>query len=119
MKHVLFIAAIMFSAVVFGQTATPIQEKKAEFYAQEAISYFKLKEKHKNSIYEAKLGMLVAQKEMERKKKAGELEEADVDSYRKKNVYPFTQKLLDIIGITWKELSPFNDIVHPKMNEIK
>lgn len=117
MKHLFIIAAMLLSAVVNAQTE--VQKKKAAFYAEEAVTYFKLKDKQKNGIYEAKLGMLVAQKEMEAKKKSGELPESEADEYRKKNVYPFTQKILNIIGITWKELAPFNDIVHPKMNEIK
>ena len=117
MKNLLIIAAMFLAGIVNAQT--DFQKKKAEFYATEAVSYFKLKEKQKAGIYEAKLGMLVAQKEMDAKKKSGEIPESELDAYRKKNVYPYTQKILDIIGITWKELAPFNDIVHPKMNEIK
>jgi hypothetical protein len=117
MKTILIVAAMMLAGVVNAQT--DMQKKKADFYATEALSHFKLNESKKTAIYDAKLGMLVAQKEMDAKKKSGELPESEVDAYRRKNIAPFTAKLLEVIGVTWQELSPFNDIVHPKMNALK
>jgi hypothetical protein len=117
MKTILLIATLLFTIGV--QAQTPMQKKKADYYANEAISYFKLSDSKKSEIYENKLQLLMAQKEMDTKRKSGELPESEVDAYRKKNVYPFTQKLLTIIGVTFKELSAFNDIVHPVMNQLK
>lgn len=119
MKSLFVFAAMLCSGFVNAQAPTPMQQKKADFFAAEAITYFKLDESKKKGISDAKLGLLIAQKEMERKKKAGELPESEVDDYRKKNVYPFTQKILNIIDIKFKELNDFNMIVHPKMNQIK
>ena len=117
MKILFIVAGLLLAGVVNAQTE--LQKKKAEFYAAEAITYFKLNETKTKDIAEAKLNLMIAQKEMERKKKAGELSEADTDAYRKKNVYPHTQKILNIVGIKFKELNEFNEIVHPKMNQIK
>lgn len=117
MRKVLMLVAILFASVANAQTE--IQKKKADFFASEAITYFKLDESKKTTIAEAKLSLMIAQKEMEEKKKAGQLAEAEVAEYRKKNVFPFSQKLMNIIGIKWNELNTFNEIVHPKMNEIK
>ncbi len=117
MKSTLIIAAMLLYGVVSAQT--DLQKKKAEFYASEAITYFKLDESKKKGISEAKAELLVAVKEMERKKKDGELPDAEADSYRRSNILPITQKILKIINITFKELNPFNDITNPKMNQIK
>lgn len=117
MKYLLIIAALFFTGVVNAQN--DLQKKKAEFFASEAIVHFKLDESKKASIAEAKMSLMTAQIEMEAKKKAGELAEADAAEYRKKNVFPFSQKLMKIIGVQWPELSAFNEIVHPKMNQIK
>jgi hypothetical protein len=117
MKKLLFIVAILFAGTVFAQTE--IQKKKADLFASEAITYFKLDESKKAAIAEAKVKLIMAQKEMEDKKKSGELPEADVAEYRKKNVFPFSQKLMDIMGIKWSDLNAFNEIVNPKLNAIK
>ena len=117
MKILFIVTGLFFAGVVNAQTE--LQKKKAEFYAAEAITYFKLNESKKKDVAEAKLNLMIAQKEMERKKKAGELSEADSDAYRKMNVYPNTQKILDIVGVNFKVLNEFNEIVHPKMNQIK
>lgn len=117
MKKLLFIVAILIAGVVNAQTE--IQKKKAELFATEAITHFKLDESKKPGIYEAKLNLMVAQKLMEEKKKSGELAEADADEYRKKNVFPFSQKLMNIMGIKWPELNAFNEMVNPKLNAIK
>jgi hypothetical protein len=117
MKKFLLLTAILF--VGFAQAQTELQKKKADFFAAEAITYFKLDESKKASIAEAKLGLMLAQKEMEEKKKAGQIPEAEAAEYRKKNVFPFSQKLMNIFGVKWNELNAFNEIVHPKMNQIK
>lgn len=117
MKKLLFIVAILVAGVVNAQSE--IQKKKADLFATEAITHFKLDESKKASIAEAKLGLMMAQKEMEEKKKAGQIPEAEAADYRKKNVFPFSQKLMTIIGVKWNELNAFNEIVNPKMNEIK
>jgi hypothetical protein len=79
MKHLFLFAAMLLSGVLYAQTptATPLLKKKAEFYAAEAITYFKIDESKKNSIAEAKVNLMLAQKEMEAKKKAGELPQAE------------------------------------------
>ena len=117
MKKLLFIAAVLISSIVNGQTE--LQKKKADFFATEAVTYFKVKESKKASIAEAKLGLMLAQKEMEEKRKSGSLKEEDVAEYRKKMVFPFSQKLMNILGVKWNELNAFNEIINPKMNEIK
>ena len=117
MKKLVIIAAVLISGIVNGQTE--LQKKKADFFATEAITYFKVDESKKASIAEAKLGLMLAQKEMEEKKKSGELTEADLVDYRKKKVFPFSQKLMNILGVKWNELNAFNEIVNPKINGIK
>lgn len=117
MKKLLFIVAILIAGIANAQTE--IQKKKADLFATEAITHFKLEESKKASIAEAKLGLIMAQKEMETKKKSGELAEADVADYRKKNVYPFSQKLMTILNVKWPELDEFNKIVNPKLDAIK
>ncbi|TAD86374.1 MAG: hypothetical protein EAY75_08620 [Bacteroidetes bacterium] len=117
MKGILIVAAMLLAGVVNAQT--DIQKKKADFYATEAVAYFKLDSTLKKGISEAKADLMVAQKEMERKKKEGEIPESELDAYRKANVYPFTKKILDLINVTFKELNVFNEIVNPKMNLIK
>lgn len=117
MKTILVVVAMLFAGIVNAQTE--IQKKKAELFASEAITYFKLDESKKAAIADAKVKLIMAQKEMEEKKKSGALPEADVADYRKKNVFPFSQKLMDIIGVKWPELNAFNEFVNPKLNQVK
>ncbi len=117
MKKLLFIVAVLFAGVVNAQSE--IQKKKADLFATEAITHFKLDESKKASIAEAKLGLMMAQKEMEEKKKAGQIPEAEAADYRKKNVFPFSQKLMKILDVKWPELDEFNKIVNPKLDAIK
>ncbi len=117
MKKLLLIVAILIGSIVNAQSE--IQKKKADLFAAEAITHFKLDESKKTSIAEAKLGLMMAQKEMEQKKKAGQIAEAEVDEYRKKNVFPFSQKLMKILDVKWAELDEFNKIVNPKLDAIK
>ena len=98
---------------------TPIQQKKAEFYAEEAVKYFKLDESKKEAIYEAKLGLIQAQKVMSDKKKSGDLIDEDEELYRKYNIAPHSKKVMEAIGVKWAELKPFNAKVHPEMNKIR
>jgi uncharacterized protein (DUF1015 family) len=117
MKKLLLLVAVFFAA--FANAQSDIQKKKADLFASEAITHFKLNESKKASIAEAKLGLMMAQKEMEEKKKSGVLAEADVAEYRKKNLLPHTQKLMDIIGVKWPEIDEFNKVVNPKLNTVK
>ncbi len=117
MKKFLFIVAILVAGVVNAQTE--LQKKKADLFATEAITHFKLDESKKASIAEAKLGLMMAQKEMEEKKKAGQVSEAEAEEYRKKNVFPFTQKLMKTLEVKWPELDEFNKLVNPKLNAVK
>jgi hypothetical protein len=117
MKKLLFVVAILIGGIVNAQS--DIQKKKADLFATEAIAHFKLDESKKASIAEAKLGLIKAQKEMEDKKKAGQIPEAEVEEYRKKNVFPFAQKLMKALEVKWPELDEFNKLVNPKLNAVK
>lgn len=118
MKKILLIAVgIVLAGFVNAQTA--LQKKKSDFYARECIAYFKLDESKEKDIAKAKLNLMLAQIEMNKKKKAGQISDAETDEYRKTNVYPFTQEILNLVGVKFKELNEFNEIVHPKMNKIK
>lgn len=120
MKNVLLILAMILSNVLWASDLqTSLQEKKAEYYATEAVKHFKLKDSKKQAIYEAKLGLIQAQKVMADKTKSGEIKKSDIEQYRKKNVYPHTKAVMDAIGVQWEKLEPFNDKVHPVMNKIK
>jgi len=116
MKNVLLIALVLFAGLA---SANELQEKKAEYYASEAVKYFKLDESQKEVIYEAKLDLIKAQRKMYLMTKDGELSAEDEPSYRKENVYPFSAKIMKEIGIKWKELDKFNKKVHPTMNKLR
>jgi hypothetical protein len=117
MKKLFIVAAVLISGFVSAQTE--LQKKKADFFATEAITYFKADESKKASIADAKLGLMLAQREMEEYKKSTGLTEADLIDYRKKKVFPFSQKLMNILAVKWNELNAFNEIVNPKMNGLK
>ncbi|WP_373521872.1 hypothetical protein [Aquiflexum sp.] len=120
MKNVLLILAMILSNVLWASDVqTSLQEKKAEYYAAEAVKHFKLKDSKKKAIYEAKLALIQAQKEMADKNKSVELKNSEMDQYRRQNVYPYTKKVMDAIGVQWEKLEIFNDKVHPEMNKIK
>lgn len=120
MKNVLIITLALFSGMLnAANLQTGIQQKKADYFAVEAIKYFKLDPSKKEAIYQAKLGMLMAQKEMANKRKSGELSEADTDQYRKENVYPFSKELMKIMGVEWKQLDEFNKKVNPEMDKLR
>lgn len=116
MKNVLILLLVLFSGAV---SANELQEKKAEYYASEAVKYFKLDESKKQIIYEAKLALIQAQKEMFEKEKNGEIESSDIPAYRKENLYPYTDKIMKAAGVQWKQLEKFNNKVHPTMNAMK
>ncbi|SNS48082.1 hypothetical protein SAMN06295967_110121 [Belliella buryatensis] len=119
MKNVLLILAMILSNVLWASDIqTSLQEKKAEYYAAEAVKHFKLKDSKKQAIYEAKLALIQAQKEMADKNKSGEIKKSEMEQYRKKNVYPHTKAVMDAIGVQWDKLEPFNDRVHPIMNKM-
>lgn len=120
MKNVLIIMAMLFAGTVSaGKVQSDIQKKKADYYATEAVKYFKLDASQKETIYEAKLDLIKAQKEMYQKKKNGELAAEDENAYRKENVYPFSHKIMTELDVKWKELDKFNKKVHPIMNKLK
>lgn len=120
MKNVLLIVAMILSNVLLAfDIQTSLQEKKAEYYATEAVKHFKLKDSKKQAIYEAKLVLIQAQKEMADKNKSGEIRNSEMEQYRKKNIYPHSKAVMDAIGVQWDKLEPFNDKVHPVMNKMK
>jgi hypothetical protein len=120
MRNVLLIVALLFAGTVSaGKIQNDIQKKKADYYATEAVKYYKLDASKKQGIYEAKLALMEAQVEMARKKKNGELKSSEEDQYRKEVVYPYTKGVMDAIGVDWKKLKPFNEKVHPEMNKLK
>lgn len=120
MKYVLLILAMFLSSALRAtEVQSSLQKRKAEYFATEAIKYFKLKDSKKDEIYKAKLALIQAQNEMAKKTKSGEIKKSELADYRKKNVYPFTKKVMDTIGVQWDELEPFNDQVHPVMNKME
>lgn len=120
MKNVLLIIAMLFAGTVSaGKVQNDLQKKKADYYATEAVKYFKLDESKKEAIYDAKLALIQAQNEMGKLKKNGELAESDQDAYRKENLYPYSAQIMKTIDVKWKELDKFNKKVHPIMNKLK
>lgn len=112
--------ALLFAGVAFaGTIQNDLQKKKADYYATEAVKYFKLEESQKATIYEAKVNWIQAQLKMAQMVKNGELAAEDEKSYRKENLYPFSQKIMNELGVKWKELVKFNKTVHPVMNKLR
>lgn len=120
MRNVLLMTALLFAGTVFAETLqNNLQKKKANYYASEAVKYFNLEESQKATIYEAKVNLMQAQVKMAKIKKNGELATEDEKSYRKENLYPFNQKLMNELGVKWGELDKFNKKVNPTINKMR
>lgn len=120
MKYKLLLSAILMAGTSFAiGLQNDVQKKKADFFATEAIKHFKLDDSKQQEIAQAKLDLMIAQSEMQRKLKNGDLAEADKKDYHKENVQPYGKKLMEVLGVNWRELKPFNDKVHPEMNKIR
>ncbi len=120
MKNVLILGLMLFAVTASAQEKlSEIQKKQAEYFASEAVKYFELDDSKKEAIYEAKLNLMVAQKEMNLKKKNGEIDESNIQAYRKQNLHPKTQKLMRAVEVkSWKELNEFTKKIQPEINKI-
>ncbi|WNJ16563.1 hypothetical protein [Pontibacter sp. G13] len=121
MLRTLLLGLMLIAGFGFVQAQAPqnMMEKKASFYAEEAAKEFGLKKKQKQKVYELKLAQMEANREVTKRKKAGEFaDDAAVKAARQAAQKPIVADLIDVIGVPKKEFYAFNKRVNQELQKL-
>ncbi|WNJ20645.1 hypothetical protein [Pontibacter sp. G13] len=92
-------------------------QQKAAFYAEQAAAEFGLDADAQQQIYQAKLGLMKANRQITKRKKSGEFESKEATKKARMQAQkPFLDKIRSITGASPKAFKQFNKRANEKMN---